>query len=64
MRGGCQHTIDWQAALQIHDLWLRTVVSARLRETQAVDEVMQEVALAAARQAAPLADATKVAPWL
>jgi RNA polymerase sigma-70 factor (ECF subfamily) len=57
-------TIDWQAALAEHDRWLRTVVAARLREPQAVDEVMQEVALAAVRQAAPLADGTKVAPWL
>jgi len=57
-------TIDWQAALAEHDRWLRTVVLARLRESQAVDEVMQEVALAAVRQAAPLADAAKVAPWL
>ena len=40
------------------------MVAARLREPQAVDEVMQEVALAAVRQAAPLADGTKVAPWL
>ena len=37
---------------------------ARVRERQAVDDVMQEVALAAVRQAAPLADAAKVAPWL
>ena len=59
-----QPPIDWQAALAQHDRWLRTVVVARLREPQAVDEVMQEVALAAVRQAAPLADASKVAPWL
>jgi len=56
--------IDWQAALAEHDRWLRTVVYARVGEPQAVDEVMQEVALAAVRQRAPLADATKVAPWL
>jgi RNA polymerase sigma factor (sigma-70 family) len=37
---------------------------ARTGEPQAVDEVMQEVALAAVRQRAPLADVTKVAPWL
>jgi len=37
---------------------------ARLGEHQAVDEVMQEIALAAVAQRAPLADATKVAPWL
>ncbi len=57
-------SIDWQAALNEHDRWLRTVVYSRLREPEAVDEVMQEVALAAVRQSAPLADATKVAPWL
>jgi RNA polymerase sigma factor (sigma-70 family) len=56
--------IDWQAALAEQDRWLRTVVYARLGEPQAVDEVMQEVALAAVRQKAPLNDATKVAPWL
>jgi len=56
--------IDWQAVLAEHDRWLRTVVCARLGEPQAVDDVMQEVSLAAVRQHAPLADATKVAPWL
>jgi RNA polymerase sigma factor (sigma-70 family) len=56
--------IDWQAALAQHDRWLRTVALARVREPQAVDEVMQEVALAAVKQSAPLADAGKVAPWL
>ena len=56
--------IDWNAALTQHDRWLRTVVLARVGEPQAVDEVVQEVALAAVRQAAPLADPGKVAPWL
>lgn len=56
--------IDWQAALAEHDRWLRTVVLARLSEPQAVDEVMQEVSLAAVRQRSPLADPSKVAPWL
>ncbi len=56
--------VDWQAVLAQHDRWLRTVVYARLGEPQAVDDVMQEVSLAAVRQHAPLADATKVAPWL
>ncbi len=59
-----QPSIDWQAALSQHDRWLRTIVLARLREPQAVDEVMQEVALAAVRQAAPISDPAKVAPWL
>lgn len=56
--------IDWHRALSEHDRWLRTIVYARLREPQAVEDVMQEVALAAIRQAAPLSDPSKVAPWL
>lgn len=55
---------DWQAVLAEHERWLRTIVYARVREPQAVDEVLQEVSLAAVRQAAPLADPAKVAPWL
>ena len=53
--------IDWQAALAEHDRWLRTVIRARLGEPQAVDEVMQEVSLAAVKQSSPLSDPTKVA---
>lgn len=56
--------IDWPAVLAQHDRWLRTVAFARLRERQAVEDVMQEVAFAAVKQAAPLSDPTKVAPWL
>ena len=57
-------TIDWQAALDEHQRWLWTVVYARLGEPQAVEDVMQEVSLAAVRQQSPLADPSKVAPWL
>jgi RNA polymerase sigma-70 factor (ECF subfamily) len=56
--------LDWAAELAQHDRWLRTVLFARLGERQAVDEVWQEVALAAVKQQAPIADTTKVAPWL
>jgi RNA polymerase sigma factor (sigma-70 family) len=56
--------IDWQLALAQHDRWLRTVVAARLGQASAIDEVMQEVALAAVRQHAPISDPSKVAPWL
>lgn len=55
---------DWAATLAAHERWLRTVVYARLGERDAVEDVMQEIALAAVRQSAPLHDATKVAPWL
>ena len=57
-------SVDWQSALKTHDRWLRTVVLARLGERGAVDDVMQEVSLAAVAQRAPINDAAKVAPWL
>jgi len=56
--------IDWAAALAQHDRWLRTVVAARVGQAGAVDDVMQEIALAAVRERAPLDDAGKLAPWL
>jgi RNA polymerase sigma-70 factor (ECF subfamily) len=56
--------IDWSAALARHDRWLRTVVLARLGEPPAVDEVMQEIALAAVGQQQPLHDPARVGAWL
>jgi RNA polymerase sigma-70 factor (ECF subfamily) len=56
--------LDWAAALDQHGRWLRTVVSARLGERQAVDEVMQEISLAVVTQRSTLADPSKVAAWL
>ena len=56
--------IDWQAEFQRHERWLRSIVYARIGEPGAVDDVIQEVALAAVRQSSPIADNTKVAPWL
>ena len=47
-----------------HRTWLRKVIHARTGEAQAVDEVFQEVALAAVEQRSPLADPAKSAPWL
>src|SRR5262249_14259068 len=56
--------VDWSAAFAEHGRWLRTVVLARVGETQAVDEVLQEVLLAAVSGRAPLKDDAKLAPWL
>src|SRR4051794_16474981 len=56
--------LDWGAALAANDHWLRTAVLARLGERQAADEVLQEVALAAVAQRAPLADPARLAAWL
>ena len=57
-------TVDWATALAEHERWLRTVILARVGEMQAVDEVFQEVSLAAVAQKAPLENIDKVAPWL
>lgn len=56
--------IDWAAELARHDRWLRTVVSTRLGEPQAVDEVMQNISLAAVRQQRQLRDVKKLTSWL
>ncbi len=56
--------IDWQAALAQHGRWLRTIAFSRLRDREAVDEVMQEVALAISRQPTAISDNSKIAPWL
>lgn len=56
--------IDWQAELVRHCRWLRSIVLARVGERQAVDDVMQEIALAAIRQQSPIKDPTKTGPWL
>jgi RNA polymerase sigma factor (sigma-70 family) len=57
-------SIDWPQVLAEHDRWLRTVILARVGEPGAVDEVFQEVSLAAVRQKTPLRDPNRVAPWL
>jgi RNA polymerase sigma factor (sigma-70 family) len=56
--------LDWGAALAEHERWLRRVVAARLDEPQAVDEVMQDVALAAVAQRSPLVNPARAAVWL
>ena len=55
---------DWGRVLEQHRGWLRTVVFARVGEPQAVDDVMQEVSLAAVRAREALPDPAKLAPWL
>lgn len=56
--------IDWGKELRANENWLRTVIAARVGEAAAVDEVWQEVSMAAFLQKAPLQDASKVSPWL
>jgi RNA polymerase sigma-70 factor (ECF subfamily) len=47
-----------------HERWLRTVIVARTGDPQAVDEVLQEVALAVMRHAPRSVDSANLAPWL
>ena len=54
---------DWAEALSRHERWLRTVVTSRLGERQAVDEVLQEVSLAAVAGRPP-SDPGALAGWL
>jgi len=56
-------SINWREALAEHDRWLRAVAYARVRESQAVDDVIQEVALAAVKTTSP-PKPEKIAPWL
>ena len=60
-----QHpALDWERWLNVHAGWLRRVIAARTGEPAAVDEVWQQVVLAAVEQRWPLADPAKVGPWL
>lgn len=51
-------------ALPEHQQWLRTTLFARLGSADEVEEVMQEVAVAAANQSAKCEPVERVAPWL
>jgi RNA polymerase sigma-70 factor (ECF subfamily) len=57
-------TCDWPAVLHEHQRWLRLVVRSRLRETDAVDEVMQNIALVVVGQRTPLRDPARLSAWL
>ncbi len=61
--GSPRGPIDWAKALASHDRWLRTVVAARLGERQAVEEVVQDVSLAAVSARSEV-DPARVSGWL
>ncbi len=56
--------LDWPVILAAHEGWLRRVITARVQERQAVEEVMQEVALAAVAQRSPLLNPGRLVGWL
>lgn len=47
-----------------HRHWLRTALFARLQNADAVDEVMQELAVVALRASSPVRDESRIGPWL
>ncbi len=51
-------------AFSEHQAWLRTTLLARLGNADEVEEVLQEVAIAAANQSAKKEPVDRVAPWL
>ncbi len=56
--------VDWSVALKANESWMRGVIAQRVGDQEGVDEVFQEIGLAAARQQTPLRDPTKVGSWL
>jgi RNA polymerase sigma factor (sigma-70 family) len=64
LNASSQPVIDWPTELSRHGRWLRAVLLARSRELRAVEELFQQLSLIVVRQAAPLRDASRVAPWL
>jgi len=55
---------DVPALVDQHRSWLARVVAARTRSRDAIDEVLQEVALAVTRSENPPARDEEVRPWL
>ena len=59
-----ESAVDWSFELGRHSRWLRAVLLTRSRDPGAVDELFQEVSLAAIRDGDSLQDASKTGPWL
>ena len=62
--GNSQPEADWSFELGRHSRWLRSVLLARSGDPGAVEELFQEVSLAAVRRGDSLRDASKTGPWL
>ncbi len=57
-------SLDWGELLVRHRGWLGTVIRSRLSDASAVDDLLQEVSLAALKQPNRPDTEEKVAPWL
>ena len=53
-----------QALYLENESWLRTVVRSRIPEQEAVEDIMQNIALALVRQRENIGDISKVGAWL
>jgi RNA polymerase sigma factor (sigma-70 family) len=58
------NALDWGELLVRHRSWLGTVIRARLSDATAVEDLLQEVSIAALRQTNRPESEEKVAPWL
>ena len=57
-------TASPQAVFLEHESWLRVVVRSRLEEPDAVEDVMQNIALAIVRQRSMLSEISRIGAWL
>jgi len=64
VQGNIVTTESPQAVFQEHENWLRTVVRSRLREPDAVEDVMQNIALALVKQSGMLGEVSRIGAWL
>jgi len=62
--GANGRSINWDAEFAAHRAWLRTVIYARLGEAGAVDDVLQEVSLAAVGTNAVVSNPVRIPAWL
>ena len=53
-----------QSVFLQHESWLRTVVRSRLREPEAVEDVMQNIAMAIVKQKQTLEEVNRLGAWL
>ena len=57
-------TASPQAVFLEHESWLRTVVRSRLNEPDAVEDVMQNIAMAIVRHRSALNEVNRIGAWL
>jgi RNA polymerase sigma-70 factor (ECF subfamily) len=56
--------LDWGLLIERHRRWLATVIRSRISDSTTVDDLLQEVLLAALKQPNRPSEEEKVAPWL